>query len=128
MADHPSGGRRQLPAGQLRAERDARHSYDLIILDPPKFAESKAHVQRACRAYKDINLLAFKLLRPGGLLATFSCSGAIPPELFRTVVAEAACDANRDAHIAAEFSQPADHPVALAFPEGLYLKGLLLSV
>ena len=113
---------------QLRAERDARHSYDLIILDPPKFAESKAHVQRACRAYKDINLLAFKLLRPGGLLATFSCSGAIPPELFRTVVAEAACDANRDAHIAAEFSQPADHPVALAFPEGLYLKGLLLSV
>lgn len=112
----------------LRTARDARRSYDLIILDPPKFAESQAHVQRACRAYKDINLLALKLLRPGGLLATFSCSGTVPPELFRTVLAEAATDAGREARVVAAYHQPADHPVALAFPEGLYLKGYLLSV
>ena len=113
---------------QLRAFRDARRSFDLIVLDPPKFADSRRHVEKACRAYKDANLLAFKLLRPGGLLATFSCSGAIDPALFRTVVAEAACDAGRDARVVGFFGQAPDHPVSLACPEGLYLKGLLCAV
>jgi len=109
----------------LRSFRDSRRSFDLIILDPPKFADSQSHVARASRAYKDINLLAFKLLRPGGLLATFSCSGAITPDLFQKIVAGAALDAGRDAAILANYSQAPDHPVALSFPEGLYLKGLL---
>ncbi|MCL1910553.1 MAG: class I SAM-dependent methyltransferase, partial [Kiritimatiellaeota bacterium] len=82
---------------ELRKCRDRARSFDLIILDPPKFADSKGHVDRACRAYKDINMLAFKLLRPGGLLATFSCSGAVDSDLFQKVVADAALDANRDA-------------------------------
>ena len=112
---------------QLRAFRDARRSFDLIVLDPPKFADSKNHVEKACRAYKDANRLAFKLLRPGGLLATFSCSGAIDPALFATVVAEAACEAGRDARIVGRFDQSPDHPVSLACPEGLYLKGLLCA-
>ena len=112
----------------LRSARDARRTFDLIILDPPKFAETQAHLQRACRAYKDINLLALNLLRPGGLLATFSCSGALSPALFQTVLAEAATDAGREARIVAAYHQPADHPVSLSFPEGLYLKGFLLSV
>ena len=85
-------------------------------------------MERACRAYKDINLLAFKLLRPGGLLATFSCSGAVDAALFQTVVAEAALDAGRDAAVLARFDQPPDHPVALACPETRYLKGLLCAV
>ncbi|MBR1608981.1 MAG: RsmD family RNA methyltransferase, partial [Kiritimatiellae bacterium] len=113
---------------QLRSFRDSRRSFDLIVLDPPKLAETKQRAAKACRAYKDLNLLAFKLLRPGGLLATFSCSGAVDPALFRTVVAEAALDAGRDARAAGTFSQGPDHPVALSFPEGLYLKGLLCSV
>ena len=113
---------------QLRAFRDARRSFDLIVLDPPKFADSRNHVEKACRAYKDVNLLAFKLLRPGGRLATFSCSGAIDPALFQTVVAESALDARRDARIVGRFFQGADHPVSLACPEGLYLKGLLCAV
>ena len=112
---------------QLRAFRDSRRSFDLIVLDPPKFADSKNHVEKACRAYKDANRLAFKLLRPGGLLATFSCSGAIDPALFATVVAEAACEAGRDARIVGRFDQSPDHPVSLACPEGLYLKGLLCA-
>ena len=81
---------------------------------------------RATRGYKDINLLAMKLLRPGGILATFSCSGAVTPELFAKVCAEAAFDAKRDFQIVARTRQAADHPVALSFPEGLYLKGLIL--
>ncbi len=109
----------------LRGFRDRGRSFDLIILDPPKFAESRGHLERACRAYKDINLLAFKLLRPGGRLATFSCSGAVGPELFHKVVADAALDARRFARIQHHFSQAPDHPVSLAFPEGQYLKGLL---
>ena len=113
---------------QLRAFRDARRSFDLIVLDPPKFADSRTRLEKACRAYKDVNLLAFKLLRPGGLLATFSCSGAVDPALFRTVVAEAALDARRDARVVGRFSQGPDHPVSLACPEGLYLKGLLCAV
>ena len=111
---------------QLRLYRDQRRSFDMIVLDPPKFADTKAGLMRATRGYKDINLLAMKLLRPGGILATFSCSGAVTPELFAKVCAEAAFDARRDFQIVARTRQASDHPVALAFPEGLYLKGLLL--
>ena len=111
---------------QLRRYRDERRSFDLIVLDPPKFADTKAGLMRATRGYKDINLLAMKLLRPGGILATFSCSGAVTPELFAKVCAEAAFDARRDFQVVARTRQAADHPVALSFPEGLYLKGLIL--
>ena len=110
----------------LRELRDAGRAFDLIILDPPKFAPTPASVDRAARAYKDINLLAFKLLRMGGLLATFSCSGGVPAELFQSIVAGAAADAQVDAKIIERFGAAADHPVALQFPEGDYLKGLLL--
>ena len=110
----------------LRKFRDAARSFDLIVLDPPKFAPTASHAERAARAYKDINLLALKLLRPGGLLATFSCSGGIDAELFRRIVAGAALDAGVDAAIVGRFAPSADHPVALAFPEGDYLKGLLI--
>ena len=81
---------------------------------------------RAARGYKDINLLAMKLLRPGGTLATFSCSGAMTPELFETICREAATDANRGFQVIAHTRQASDHPVALSFPEGSYLKGLVL--
>jgi 23S rRNA (cytosine1962-C5)-methyltransferase len=101
-------------------------SFDLIVLDPPKFAASAAQVEKAARGYKDINLLALKLLRPEGLLATFSCSGGVDANLFQKIVASAALDANVDAQIIDSFQQAADHPVALNFPEGLYLKGLLV--
>lgn len=111
----------------LRGFRDRRMNFDLIILDPPKFADSKGHVDKACRAYKDINLLAFKLLNPGGILATFSCSGGVPPELFQKVVADAALDAKREACMVARYTQAPDHPVALSYPEGLYLKGILVK-
>ncbi len=112
---------------QLRRFRDAAKRFDLIILDPPKFAPTQAHAERASRAYKDINLLAFKLLAPGGLLATFSCSGAIEPGLFRQIVAGAAEDAGVDVRLRAALTAAPDHPVRLAFPEGDYLKGLLLE-
>ncbi len=110
----------------LREFRDRGKFFDMIILDPPKFADSKGHVEKACRAYKDINLLAFKLLRPDGVLATFSCSGGVSPELFQKVVADAALDAKRDAAMIDRYTQAPDHPVALPRPEGLYLKGLLV--
>lgn len=112
----------------LRRFRDARRSFDMVVLDPPKLADSRDRVPKACRAYKDLNRLAFKLLRPGGLLATFSCSGAVDPALFATVVAEAAVEAGRDARTIQRFWQGPDHPVALSCPEGLYLKGLLCAV
>lgn len=112
----------------LRQYRDARRQFDLIVLDPPKFAESQRQVERAARGYKDINLLAFKLLRPGGLLFTFSCSGAIEPALFQKIVADAAVDAGCEAQILQRMTQAADHPVALSFPEGEYLKGLVCRV
>jgi 23S rRNA (cytosine1962-C5)-methyltransferase len=112
----------------LRRYRDAGRQFDLIILDPPKFAESRHQVDRAARGYKDINLLAFKLLRPGGLLFTFSCSGAVDPALFQKIVADAALDAGREAHVLRRMTQAADHPVALNFPEGEYLKGLVCRV
>lgn len=110
----------------LRKLRDQAKSFDLIILDPPKFAPTAHHAEKASRAYKDINLLALKLLRPGGHLMTFSCSGGISADLFQKIVAGAALDAHIDAQIVQRLGPGADHPVALHFPEGDYLKGLLL--
>ena len=112
---------------ELRKLRDHARRFGLIVLDPPKFAPTAAHAARAARAYKDINLLALKLLEPGGLLATFSCSGGVSAELFRKIVAGAAVDANVDAAVIAPLAASADHPVSLAFPEGEYLKGLLVE-
>ncbi len=109
----------------LRKLRDQNRQFDLIILDPPKFAPTAATAERAARGYKDINLLGFKLLRPGGLLATFSCSGGVSADLFRKIVAGAALDASADAQVIDQFHSTPDHPVSLAFPEGEYLKGLL---
>lgn len=109
----------------LRVFRKEERRFDLIVLDPPKFAPSAAHAERAARAYKDINLLGFRLLNPGGYLMTYSCSGGIGLELFQKIVAGAAVDAGRDARILRRLSAGPDHPVALHFPEGEYLKGLL---
>ena len=111
---------------ELRRLRDEGRRFGLVILDPPKFAPTAALAARAARAYKDINLLAFKLLEPGGLLATYSCSGGVSADLFQKIVAGAALDARADAAIVGRFAASADHPVALAFPEGDYLKGLLV--
>ena len=110
----------------LRLLRDKARAFDLVILDPPKFAPTVQFVEKAARAYKDINLLAFKLLRPGGMLATFSCSGGVSPDLFQKIVAGAALDAGVDAQILKRLGPGEDHPVALSFPEGDYLKGLLI--
>lgn len=112
---------------ELRKLKSAGASFDLVVLDPPKFAPSASHAERASRAYKDINLLGFKLLAPGGLLMTYSCSGGIGVELFQKIVAGAALDAQRDARIVKRLQGAADHPVDLAFPEGEYLKGLLVQ-
>ncbi len=112
----------------LRKLRDERRAFDLVVLDPPKFAPTAAHVAKAARAYKDISLLAFKLLRPGGILVTFSCSGGVSAELFQKIVAGSALDAGVDAQIIRQLGAAADHPVALNFPEGEYLKGLLCRV
>ena len=111
---------------ELRALRNRTAEFDLIVLDPPKFAPTAAHARGAARAYKDINLLALKLLAPGGVLATFSCSGGVDAALFQKIVAGAARDANADAAIVARLAASSDHPVALDFPEGEYLKGLLI--
>ena len=112
--------------GFLRqALKDGRR-YDAIVLDPPKFAPSAAHAERAARAYKDINRLGFKLLAPGGLLLTFSCSGGIGAELFHKIVAGAASDAGADGAILARLQGAPDHPTTMAFPEGEYLKGLAI--
>lgn len=112
----------------LRDFRDEDRTFDMIILDPPKFAYSASQVQKASRGYKDINWLAFQLLRPGGLLLTFSCSGHVSPDLFQKIVFGASVDAGRQAQIIHWFSQPFDHPVLLSFPEGRYLKGLVCRV
>ncbi len=109
----------------LRRFRDEGHSFDTIILDPPKFAPTAAQAERAARGYKDINLLAFKLLRPAGMLVTFSCSGGVDADLFQKIVAGAALDARVEAQIVERLSQGPDHPVSLHFPEGAYLKGLV---
>ena len=112
----------------LRAFRDEGRQFDLVILDPPKFARNKAELDGATRGYKDINLLGLRLLAPGGLLATFSCSGLVTPDLFQKIVFGASIDAGRRAQIIAKLGQGPDHPILLTFPEGEYLKGLLCRV
>ncbi|MBO4620585.1 MAG: class I SAM-dependent methyltransferase [Victivallales bacterium] len=112
----------------LRKFRDERRSFDVIVLDPPKFAATHGQLLRAAKGYKDINLLACKLLRKNGTLLTFSCSAAMTPEFFRKIVAEALTDAGRTARVVRSFSQAPDHPQALNFPEGHYLTGLQLAI
>mgnify|MGYP000866563509 CR=1 FL=1 len=112
----------------LRYYREEGQQFDAVVLDPPKFAYSQGQVERACRGYKDLNWLALRLLRPGGLLATFSCSGLVGADLFQKVVFGAAVDAGRDVQILRHLGQSADHPVLLSFPESAYLKGLLCRV
>ena len=112
----------------LRKFRDQDRKFDLVILDPPKFAPTAAHAQKAARGYKDINLLGMKLLNPGGLLATFSCSGGVSENLFQKILAGAAVDAEVDGKILARLGPGLDHPVALNFPEGAYLKGFVIQV
>ncbi len=102
--------------------------FDMIVLDPPKFVQSQQHMERALRGYKDINLLALQLLNPGGILTTFSCSGLVDAALFQKVVFGAAVDAGRTVQILEWLRQSADHPVAVTFPEGEYLKGLICRV
>lgn len=113
---------------ELRTLRDKAEQYDLVILDPPKFAPTSSQAMRAARGYKDINLYAFKLLKPGGILMTFSCSGGIDPAFFQKIVADSALDAGVDARILYRLSQAPDHPTHLSFPEGSYLKGLVVQV
>ncbi|HXS79485.1 MAG TPA: class I SAM-dependent methyltransferase [Gammaproteobacteria bacterium] len=113
---------------ELRVVRDAGARFDLVVLDPPKFVHSADQVTAGSRGYKDINMLGLKLVRPGGVLATFSCSGHVDAALFQKIVAGAAVDAGRTAQIVERLSQPPDHPVATEFPEADYLKGLILRV
>ncbi len=112
----------------IRKLRDRGLQYDVIVLDPPKFAPTASQAERAARAYKDINLLAFKLLAPSGILFTFSCSGGVSLALFQKIVADAALDAGRSAQIIKYLHQAEDHPISMPFPEGEYLKGLICSV
>jgi 23S rRNA (cytosine1962-C5)-methyltransferase len=111
----------------LRSLRADGRSFDLIVLDPPKFAASHHHVERAARAYKDINLSALRLLAPGGYLLTFSCSGAIGVELFQKIVAGAVIDAGAEVQLLRRLAAGEDHPLRMTHPEGEYLKGLLLQ-
>lgn len=112
----------------LRRYRDEGKQFDVIVMDPPKFAESKAQLHGACRGYKDINLLAMQLLKPGGYLLTFSCSGLMEQNLFQKIIADAALDANKDMVIVEKLSQAQDHVIAGSYPEGFYLKGLVCQV
>jgi len=112
----------------LRRYRERGQRFDLIILDPPKFAYTRSQVEAACRGYKDINWLAMQLLRPNGILCTFSCSGLVSADLFQKVIFGASVDAGRDVQILEKLSQATDHPVLLSFPEGEYLKGLICRV
>jgi len=110
----------------LRDRLKAGESFDAIVLDPPKFAPTGSHAERAARAYKDINRLALKLLAPGGVLFTFSCSGGVGAELFHKIVAGAGIDAGVNAAIVQRLEAACDHPTTIEFPEGEYLKGLVL--
>ncbi|MGV7093842.1 23S rRNA (cytosine(1962)-C(5))-methyltransferase RlmI [Siccibacter turicensis] len=112
----------------LRKYRDAGETFDVIIMDPPKFVENKNQLMGACRGYKDINMLAIQLLNPGGVLMTFSCSGLMTTDLFQKIIADAAVDAGRDVQFIEQFRQAADHPVIAPYPEGLYLKGFACRV
>ncbi len=113
---------------ELRRFRAEARSFDVIVLDPPKFVQNRSQLERASRGYKDINLLAMQLLRPGGILATFSCSRLVSADLFQKIVFGAAVDAKRDVQILERLAQPLDHPVLLTFPEAEYLKGLICRV
>ena len=110
----------------LRAALERGERFDAIVLDPPKFAPTVAHAERAARAYKDINRLAFKLLAPGGALFTYSCSGGISPDLFHKIVSGAGLDAQVDGYFYARTHAAPDHPMTVTFPEGDYLKGLVV--
>ncbi|WP_158161051.1 class I SAM-dependent methyltransferase [Grimontia hollisae] len=112
----------------LREYRDAGELFDVVIMDPPKFAESKSQLAGACRGYKDINMLAMQILKPGGTLLTYSCSGLMDNALFQKIIADAALDANRDVQFIERFEQAADHPIDSAYPEGFYLKGFACHV
>lgn len=113
---------------QLRAFKEEGRKFDVLVLDPPKYAPSRSALDRAARAYKDLNRLGMLLLESGGILATFSCSGAVDLETFKQIIAWAALDAGKEVQIIKQFCQPEDHPVRISFPEGEYLKGLLLRV
>jgi 23S rRNA (cytosine1962-C5)-methyltransferase len=113
---------------QLRVFKEEGEKFDVIVLDPPKYAPSRSALDRASRAYKDLNRLAMLLLNDGGLLATYSCSGAMNMETFKQVIAWAALDAGKQVQFIYQFCQPEDHPVRASFPEGEYLKGLLCRV
>ena len=113
---------------QLRSFKEIGKKFDVIVLDPPKYAPSRSALDRAARAYKDLNRLGMLLLEKGGLLATFSCSGAVDMETFKQIIAWAALDAGKEVQIVKQFTQPEDHPIRLSFSEGEYLKGLLLRV
>ncbi len=108
----------------LRKAAEAGEKFDVIVLDPPKFVDNKRKLVSGCRGYKDIAMLAFKLLSKGGILQSYSCSGLVDPALFQKITADAALDAGRDARIIERLEQAPDHPVPLPFPEALYLKGL----
>ncbi|MBY6196673.1 class I SAM-dependent methyltransferase [Vibrio hangzhouensis] len=112
----------------LREYRDQGTKFDVVIMDPPKFAESKAQLNGACRGYKDINMLAMQILKPGGTLLTYSCSGLMDGNLFQKIIADAALDANRSVKFVERFEQAADHPTDTAYPEGFYLKGFACKV
>ncbi len=112
----------------LRNYRDSGRQFDMVILDPPKFAHRQSDVNAACRGYKDLNWLAFRLLKPNGILATFSCSGLVSSDLFQKVIFGAAVDAKRDVQIIRKLAHSPDHPVLLTFPEAAYLKGFLCRV
>jgi 23S rRNA (cytosine1962-C5)-methyltransferase len=112
----------------LRYFREEEHHFDLIILDPPKFVHSQRDLERASRGYKDLNLQALHLIHPGGVLATFSCSGLMSADLFQKILFAAAVDAHRDVQIIQPLGQPADHPILLTFPESAYLKGFLCRI
>jgi 23S rRNA (cytosine1962-C5)-methyltransferase len=113
---------------QLRVFKDENKKFEVVVLDPPKYAPSRSALDRAARAYKDLNRLGMMILEPGGILATFSCSGAVDMETFKQIIAWAALDAGREVQILKQFHQPEDHPIRMSFPEGEYLKGLLLRV
>jgi 23S rRNA (cytosine1962-C5)-methyltransferase len=115
-------------AQRLRRYRDAGRQFDAVILDPPKFIQSRNQVDKGSRAYKDINLMAMKLLAPGGILVTFSCSQPMISERFQKTIAFASVDAKRDVGILSRLQQAPDHPVALNFPEAEYLRGLICRV
>ncbi|MDP5253311.1 MULTISPECIES: class I SAM-dependent methyltransferase [unclassified Vibrio] len=112
----------------LREYRDQGTQFDVVVMDPPKFAETKNQLDGACRGYKDINMLAMQILKPGGTLLTYSCSGLMGQDLFQKIIADAALDAGKQVKIIERFEQASDHPIDSAYPEGFYLKGFACHV